>query len=358
MNTYIFHITPYDLLFVGTIFIGLLFILLLVSVKRTDRAANRFLGLALMAIIFRLIWILAIDANLGTFFPHWSRLPLGFSLAIGPLIYFYVLKKTRPEYRLGWKVVLHFSPLLLELGAFALQISESISTGAATYETFAFKQWNPVVQILAIISVITYIVLSCRLINNFHRQLMPYVSRKSRYVLRWLYRLLVGFGAIHLLWLPFIIADYFYQSATLSADYPFYLLSAIIMIWISVAALLKKEVEIPVAVPQIAKSSPSADLMQKGAWLKNAIECGKLYEDAELTLNSLAGKLDIHHHELSRIVNTAFGKNFNDFINEYRIREVGRKIKDPAYNHITLLGIAFESRGSIQNLPLTALLRK
>src|SRR3569833_4240678 len=96
-----------------------------------------------MAIIFRLIWILAIDANLGTFFPHWSRLPLGFSLAIGPLIYFYVLKKTRPEYRLGWKVVLHFSPLLLELGAFALLISESNSKGPPNYETFNLKKWIP-----------------------------------------------------------------------------------------------------------------------------------------------------------------------------------------------------------------------
>ena len=297
LNTYIFHINPYDFIFIGTVFIGLLFIFLLAFIKRTDRIANRFLSLALSVVVLRLIWLLGIEMQLQAYFRYWSRVPFQFSLALGPLIFFYALKKTKPEYKFGWKAWLHFSPLLLELGAFALQIRESISTRSATYETFAFRQWNPVVLILAIISVITYIVLSCRVINNFHRQLMPYVSRKSRYVLRWLNHLLMGFGAIYLLWLPFIIADYFYQSATLSVDYPFYLLPVIIMIWISVAALLTTADAIPEVDTPIAKPSPSADLMQKGAWLKNAIECGKLYEDAELTLNSLAEKLDIHHHE-------------------------------------------------------------
>jgi len=36
-------------------------------------------------------------------------------------------------------------------------------------------------------------------------------------------------------------------------------------------------------------------------------------------------------------------KNFNDFINEYRVIDTARKMQDPAYDHITLLGIAFES---------------
>lgn len=274
---------------------------------------------------------------------NWSRLPLNFAQAIGPLIFFYVLKKTRPARKFGWLDLLHLIPLLLEQGAFTLQIKESIKTGAATYNTLAFKQWNPVVQILAIVSVIIYILLSGRLINNFHRQLMPYVSRRSRYVLKWLYHLLTGLGIASMLSLPFIVVNYFYDEPGISVYHPFYLLSAILMIWISVTALLKKEVEVPAPVPQIAKPSPSADLMQKATWLKRTIETGRLYEDAELTLNSLAEKLNIHHHELSRIVNTALGKNFNDFVNEYRIREVGRKIKDPAFDHITLLGIAFES---------------
>ena len=55
------------------------------------------------------------------------------------------------------------------------------------------------------------------------------------------------------------------------------------------------------------------------------MEAGRFYQNAELNLRSLAETLDVHPNELSRIINMALGKNFNDFINEYRIREVIRK---------------------------------
>jgi len=48
-------------------------------------------------------------------------------------------------------------------------------------------------------------------------------------------------------------------------------------------------------------------------------------------------------HQLSRVINEHFGRNFFDFINGYRVAEVKRKILDPAYAHFSLLGIAFES---------------
>ncbi len=121
-HAYTFHITLYDLAFLGTIFIGLTFTLLLWFTKKVNRAANRFLALALVTIVLWMAWVLGIDIRLATYFPHWSWLPLQFSLALGPLIYFYVLKITRPEYKFRWKDLLHFSPLLLELGVLVLEL--------------------------------------------------------------------------------------------------------------------------------------------------------------------------------------------------------------------------------------------
>src|ERR1700712_1777129 len=117
------------------IFIGLSFALLLAFVKSINRAANRFLALALVTMILWMIRILSIDIRLETYLPGWDRLPMQFLLALGPLIYFYVLKITRPEYKFRWKDLLHFSPLLLELGAQLLEIKESMRTGAAAFET-------------------------------------------------------------------------------------------------------------------------------------------------------------------------------------------------------------------------------
>jgi putative ABC transport system permease protein len=171
LNAYIFHITLYDLAFLGVIFIGLSFTLQLGFAKRINRAANRFLSLALITVVLWLLWILGRDIGLEAYFSHWSWLPLQFSLTLGPLIFFYVLKITRPKYQFRWKDLLHFSPLLLEQSVLILEIKESIRTGAATYDTLTFQQLNPVLQLLAFISVSTYLYASHRLIERFYRGL-------------------------------------------------------------------------------------------------------------------------------------------------------------------------------------------
>ncbi len=249
LNAYTFHITPYDLAFLGTIFVGLTFTLQLWFTKRINRTANRFLGLALATVVLWMAWVLGIDLRLTTYFPHWSWLPLQFSLALGPLIFFYVLKITRPEYKFRWKDLLHFSPLLLQQGVLALEVKESIRTGAATYHTLTFHQLNPILQLLAFISVITYLYMSHRLIESFYQRLkFNEVSDRYRYELRWLHRLLAGFGLLWLLWIPFTAVNYFYyhNQSEIHAYYPLYLLLAVMMIWIAAVAFLRPEVGIPV----------------------------------------------------------------------------------------------------------------
>jgi len=346
LNTYTFHITLYDLALLGTIFIGLTFALLLWFTKRINPTANRFLALALATVVLWIAAVLGTNLRLGTYFPRWSWLPLQFSLILGPLLYFYVLKITRPEYKFRWKDLLHFTPLLVQQGALVLEIKESIKTGAATYETITFQQLNPVLQLFAFISVVTYLFWSFKLIERFYQQLkFNGLSDRYRYELRWLHRLLTGFSLLWLLWIPFTVADYFYyhHQAGLYGYYPLYLLLAITLIWIAVKALFRPEAaragqELPVFKPL----SPAA-LKQKGVWLKKAMEAGLYYQDPELSLSSLAETLDVQPRDLSRIINTALGKNFNDFVNEYRVRDVSRKMQDPAYERITLLGMALDA---------------
>jgi len=52
LNSYTFHINLYDLAFLGAIFIGLTFALLLWFTKTVNRSANRFLALALATMIY------------------------------------------------------------------------------------------------------------------------------------------------------------------------------------------------------------------------------------------------------------------------------------------------------------------
>jgi putative ABC transport system permease protein len=342
LKPYTFHITLYDAAFFGTLFIGLTFILFLWFTGRANRAANRFLALALAVAALWIARILAIDIGLSTYITNWSRLPLQFSLALGPLIYFYVLKITRPEYKFRWKDLPHFSPMVLQQGVLVLQIEESIRTGAATYDTLTFQQLNPVLQLLAFISVVIYLYLSLRLIGRFYRRLKFNGGDRYRYELRWLHRPLAGFGLLWLLWIPFTAVSYFYHLGE-QAYYPLYLLLVSMLIWMAAMAHLRPEISIAAEAVSIFKPLLPADLRQKGTWLKKVVKENRHYQDPELSLSSLAEKLELTTHELSRIINTVLKKSFNDFINEYRVADVVQKMQDPAYDHITLLGIAYES---------------
>jgi TolB-like protein/AraC-like DNA-binding protein/Flp pilus assembly protein TadD len=62
-----------------------------------------------------------------------------------------------------------------------------------------------------------------------------------------------------------------------------------------------------------------------------------------LSLRSLAEQLEIHANKLSWLLNERIGKNFNDFINHYRVEYFKQLAIDPANSHISLLGLAYES---------------
>ena len=67
------------------------------------------------------------------------------------------------------------------------------------------------------------------------------------------------------------------------------------------------------------------------------------YSNTELTLRSLAEAISLHPNKLSWLLNEKLGKNFNDFINGYRLKAFQEKAIDPQNSHLTLLGLAYES---------------
>ncbi|HEX8020464.1 hypothetical protein, partial [Mucilaginibacter sp.] len=280
MTAYIFYITPYDLAFLAAIFIGLTFSLLLWFTQSINRIANRFLTMAMLTIVLWMAWVLGKGVGLGAYFPHWSRLPLQFSLALGPFIYFYVLKITRLGYKFHRTDLLHFIPLLLQQGIFILEIWQSISTGAATYNTPVFRQVSPVLNMAAFISVAVYLYISFGLIENYYRQLkFNNVNDRYRYQMRWLHRLIKAFGLLWLLWLPYTAADYFYFHYRLGvhAYYPLYLLLAGMMIWIAATVHSKPGSPVIVQASPVSKTPVPAALRQKGTWLRKAMEANRYH---------------------------------------------------------------------------------
>lgn len=68
----------------------------------------------------------------------------------------------------------------------------------------------------------------------------------------------------------------------------------------------------------------------------------KLYLNPDLSLPDLAKHLQTNASVLSAVINTAYGKNFNDFINTYRVEAVKTMLKSPEAQLYSLLGIGLE----------------
>ena len=73
------------------------------------------------------------------------------------------------------------------------------------------------------------------------------------------------------------------------------------------------------------------------------MEREKPYLDPELNLKDLSEKLSMSRAQLSEIVNSGFNKNFNDFINQYRVENVKSMLAANKQQQLSLLGIAYES---------------
>jgi YesN/AraC family two-component response regulator len=66
----------------------------------------------------------------------------------------------------------------------------------------------------------------------------------------------------------------------------------------------------------------------------------KAFADEELSLRDLASELGISPHQLSEILNEKIKKNFNTFVNEYRVTEAKAMLIDEPQRSILSVGIA------------------
>lgn len=77
--------------------------------------------------------------------------------------------------------------------------------------------------------------------------------------------------------------------------------------------------------------------------LNSKMENEQLYTNQNLSLRGLAKHLDLHPNKLSWLLNECIGKNFNDYINTYRLKAFKDNALKPENKHLTLLGLAYDS---------------
>tara|TARA_B100000809_G_C15137330_1_gene531256 strand:- start:1639 stop:3423 length:1785 start_codon:yes stop_codon:yes gene_type:complete len=104
---------------------------------------------------------------------------------------------------------------------------------------------------------------------------------------------------------------------------------------------LTDELEVPRKQKKALLSDQEATIYrtQLLAYIKES----KPYLDSNLSLRLLAGKIKIHPNQLSWLLNETIGKNFNEFINHYRIERFKTISKDPENSNLTIEGLSYDS---------------
>lgn len=74
--------------------------------------------------------------------------------------------------------------------------------------------------------------------------------------------------------------------------------------------------------------------------LKTIMETEKAFASEDVSLSLIADELGITPHQLSEIINKNLHKNFNSFINEYRIKEAQKMLIEEPERTITSIAIA------------------
>lgn len=120
--------------------------------------------------------------------------------------------------------------------------------------------------------------------------------------------------------------------------------------WIGIQAFRKSEILIEKKIANPATENVSvysrlskSEIDSHVQSLTQLMLTEKLYLHETLNLRTLAGRLQVDPNLVSYILNTILHKSFYDYVNEFRIEEVKRKMDDAAYTHFKIVEIAYES---------------
>ncbi|EHR73560.1 DNA-binding domain-containing protein, AraC-type [Burkholderiales bacterium JOSHI_001] len=94
--------------------------------------------------------------------------------------------------------------------------------------------------------------------------------------------------------------------------------------------------------PTAALPDPAEDALAVA--LAHAMGPGRAYKDPELSLAALAAKLSVPEYRLRRLINRRLGhRNFNAFLNGFRLAEAQAALANPQQAHLPVLSIALEA---------------
>ncbi|MCO7186652.1 helix-turn-helix domain-containing protein [Tenacibaculum sp. XPcli2-G] len=239
---------------------------------------------------------------------------------IGVSLYFYLKASVFKKKVIPLKWILHF--LLLFLVVIIVGVIKPYSSNIlfwnAYFVKFIYFVWG------------VYIVLSVFILKDIFRKVFSNVSCNTSEI--WLLAFYISSLLIYLAY----IVGYFYFIGTVTFSIVFY---GLILLFLSKKNRESIFKDLPEKYSAKKIESKEADSLkfQLDALMKEE----ELYKNTAIKLSDISVKIVVSSHKLSQFLNDNLGKSFATFLNEYRIEEAKKLLKE---NHkITLENIGFEA---------------
>ncbi|NRA47577.1 MAG: AraC family transcriptional regulator [Phaeodactylibacter sp.] len=342
-----------NILLIAAIVQGLVMGSILLFKTAGNRRANRILGFLLIGVSLNTVDLFFSLSGIFGQNPDLYMLPIYFSFAFGPLLYFYVHALTRPKATWSNYWWVHFVPVLIQFVFYGFLSLQTYEYKSMVWGTLHQPYTYPFENYFADGSFLVYWILSIRELFRYQKALPDRYSSLESVTLEWLqyFIFLTGF-----LWIVGVLEPIIHEAMDWHPFHINHIALPFMLYWIGVAGLLGRprtieqatepepefEVEAPEPEPIAESATDNEALSQYLPRLRQLMEEDQLFLQAELKLGEVSDRLGVHTKVLSAIINSCLGKNFHDFVNEYRIEEVKRRILDPAYDHWSLLGIALD----------------
>ncbi|HEX5632534.1 MAG TPA: helix-turn-helix domain-containing protein, partial [Gemmatimonadales bacterium] len=316
---------------------------------RTGRWAERFLALLLVVLCGDLMPHLVGWAGAYDRWPGLSFFPFQSSFAAGPLVWLAVRALTEAGFRPTRRDLRHAVPFALEKAYYLWAWSHDVAWKNDYVPRIHDPVVVPVEDVLSTIVFAAYLVAAWRVYDRYRRWVDASQS-DAALQLEWLRRLLLGTAAALVLSAALGVADFlrpmgydvwFWQKLLLAGG----------TYWLAMTALVLSPPPVPADAPSPAAPAPEpepaapvpeGDVEELRARVARCMDEERPWLDPALTLSALARRLGMPPAQLSSVVNRGFGRNFNDFVNGYRVRAVQARLAAGDGARLTLLAIALD----------------
>jgi AraC-like DNA-binding protein len=329
-------------------FLALLFaILFWVRGVREERLSDTLLGWIMLLLNQDLQDYTFGFAGINVLWEELNGFPRGVGLLFGPAIYFYLRAQTNRNFRFKRSHLWHLAPWAI---TFLWELSFFIR-GPEVIQRYQESTLSEVMSwvgtIMYFASWIYYFTLSIRLYRNYRSWIASQFSDLETVKFSWFRNFIYVFIAGFVFKQSMMTVDSFLDLEFYQDFWWNYGLVAIV-IYVAIKGYTQPQM-VPITFDEnVAEATIQASAPKK-AWdeeLRHKIlvsmEEAKLYLEPELTLASLAKRLNVSNTQVSYTINTAFDKNFNEFVNGYRIEHFKKEVAKPENENITLLGIAYD----------------